>query len=385
MGHNGGFCAALMTTPFTHLGSLSVEQFLADYWQKKPLLIRQALPGFISPLAPEEIAGLALEEEVESRLVIEAPKAGKPLQSEWHLEHGPVPDERFATLPASHWTVLVQAVDQMFPAVQELLNQFRFIPNWRLDDVMVSYATTGGGVGPHFDYYDVFLLQGQGTRLWRVGGLVDDATPLREDTDMKILTDFACQEEWLLEPGDMLYLPPNVAHWGIAQSDDCVTYSVGFRAPSESEMVLGFSQFVAEELSADQRFSDPDFPLQEDPGEIKPWVIEKFKQHLQALLNNDAQLTEWVGRFATEVKRQSPPSAEVLEGLRLSPACRAAYVLQDDGVWLFVNGELATCSLALAKVICSYGPIEPGQYGPEDQELIEQMLEAGWLNDSADH
>lgn len=183
----------------------------------------------------------------------------------------------------------------------------------------------------------------------------------------------------------MLYLPPNVAHWGIAQSDDCVTYSVGFRAPSESEMVLGFSQFVAEELSADQRFSDPDFPLQEDPGEIKPWVIEKFKQHLQALLNNDAQLTEWVGRFATEVKRQSPPSAEVLEGLRLSPACRAAYVLQDDGVWLFVNGELATCSLALAKVICSYGPIEPGQYGPEDQELIEQMLEAGWLNDSADH
>lgn len=385
MGHNGDFCAALMTSPLTHLGTLSVAEFLANYWQKKPLLIRQALPGFISPLAPEEIAGLALEEEVEARLVIETPQAAGPLQSDWHLEHGPLPDERFTSLPASHWTVLVQAVDQIFPAVQELLNRFRFIPNWRLDDVMVSYATTGGGVGPHFDYYDVFLLQGQGKRLWRVGGVVNETTPLRDDTDMKILTDFTVLDEWVLEPGDLLYLPPNVAHWGIAQSDDCVTYSVGFRAPSESEMLLGFSQFVAEELSADQRFADPELPLQEDPGEIKPWVIEQFKQRLQALMSNEAQLTEWVGRFATEVNRQSPPSAEVLEGLRLSPACRAAYVAQEEGVMLFVNGELAYCSLALAKAICSYGPIEPEQYGAEDQELIEQMLEAGWLNDSADH
>lgn len=374
-----------MTSPFTHLGSLPVAEFLADYWQKKPLLIRQALPGFICPLAPEEIAGLALEEEVESRLVIETPKPAGPLHSEWHLEHGPLPDERFATLPPSHWTVLVQAVDQIFPQVQTLLNQFRFIPNWRLDDVMVSYASQGGGVGPHFDYYDVFLLQGQGTRLWRVGERVDESTPLRDDTDMKILQSFTTSDEWVLEPGDLLYLPPNVAHWGIAQSDDCVTFSVGFRAPSDSEMLLGFSQFVAEELSADQRFSDPDLSLQEDPGEIKPWVLARFKQHLQALMDNEAQLTEWVGRFATEVKRQSPPSADLLEGLRLSPACRAAYVVQEEGVMLFVNGEMATCSQALAKAICSYEPIDMGQYGAEDQELIGQMLEAGWLNDSADH
>ena len=158
--------------PFTHLGSLPVAEFLADYWQKKPLLIRQALPGFICPLAPEEIAGLALEEEVESRLVIETPKPAGPLHSEWHLEHGPLPDERFATLPPSHWTVLVQAVDQIFPQVQTLLNQFRFIPNWRLDDVMVSYASQGGGVGPHFDYYDVFYCRGRARACgaWGAGG-----------------------------------------------------------------------------------------------------------------------------------------------------------------------------------------------------------------------
>lgn len=385
MRHNGGFCAVLMTKPLTHLGSIPVAQFLADYWQQKPLLIRQALPGFVSPLAPEEIAGLALEEEVEARLVVETPHASDPLLSQWQLEHGPLPDERFTSLPATHWTILVQAVDQIFPQVQELLNRFRFIPNWRLDDVMVSYATTGGGVGPHFDYYDVFLVQGLGKRLWRLGGPVDETSPLREDTDMNILQSFTTEEEWLLEPGDMLYLPPNIAHWGIAQSDDCVTYSVGFRAPSHSEMVLGFSQFVAEELSADQRFSDPHLQLQDDPGEIKPWVIEEFKQRLHSLMSNEVQLTEWLGQFATEIKRQSPPSAEVLDGLRLSPACRAAYVLQEEGVLLFVNGEMGYCSQALARAICSYQPIIAAEFGPEDQELIAQMLDMGWLNDSADH
>jgi 50S ribosomal protein L16 3-hydroxylase len=202
---------------------------------------------------------------------------------------------------------------------------------------------------------------------------------------MKILQEFDVEEEWVLAPGDLLYVPPNVGHWGIAQSDDCVTYSIGFRAPSQSEILLGFSQFVAEELSADQRFSDPELQTQEEPGEIKPWVIEKFKRHLQALINDDVQLTEWVGRFATEVKRQAPPSAEVLEGLRLSPACRAAYVVQDDGVLLFVNGEVASCSVALATALCSYQALIPSRYNAEDQELIEQMREAGWLNDSADH
>lgn len=382
MRHNGDFCAAIMTTPLTHLGTLSIEQFLADYWQKKPLLIRQALPGFISPLSPEEIAGLALEEEVESRLVVETPNPANPLLSDWQLEHGPLHDERFTTLPSSHWSVLVQAVDQIFPAVEELLNRFRFIPNWRLDDVMVSYAATGGGVGPHFDYYDVFLLQGQGSRLWQLGGHVDETSPLREDTDMKILQEFAMQEQWVLEAGDMLYLPPNFAHWGISQSDDCVTYSIGFRAPSHSELLLGFSQFVAEELSSDQRFSDPEMSLQQDPGEIKPWVLEKLKQQLQTLLTDDDLLTQWFGRFATEVKRQSPPSVEPPEGVCLNPGCRAAYIVQGDTALLFVNGEMAECSQALAKAICSHQIIVPEQFLEDDQELIVQMQEAGWLHDT---
>ncbi|MEY4588701.1 MAG: hypothetical protein RL497_777 [Pseudomonadota bacterium] len=373
-----------MTIPLTHLGPLSIQQFLAEYWQKKPLLIRQALPGFISPLSPEEIAGLALEEEVESRLVIETPHLD-PLNSAWQLEHGPLDEQRFASVPSSHWTVLVQAVDQMFPQVQALLNQFRFIPNWRLDDVMVSYAATGGSVGPHFDYYDVFLLQGQGRRLWRVGGVVSEASPLREDTEMKILQEFDTQEEWVLEPGDMLYLPPNVAHWGVSQSDDCVTYSIGFRAPSHSELLLGFSHFVAEELSSDERFSDPNMPLQQDPGEIQPWVLDKLKQQLQALVQDEVRLTEWFGRFATEVKREAPPSVEPPVGICLQAGCRAAYIMQGELALLFVNGEMAECSQVLAKAICSYQPIQPERFSEEDQELIVQMQEAGWIYDPEDN
>lgn len=371
-------------TSLTHLGSLSIEQFLAEYWQKKPLLIRQAFVGFSSPLSPEEIAGLALEEEVESRLVIETPLANKPLESQWQLEHGPLEETRFETLPKTHWSVLVQAVDQIFPQIQNLLNKFRFIPNWRLDDVMVSYAASGGGVGPHFDYYDVFLLQGAGQRLWKVGGHVSEDSPLRDDTEMKILQEFITEDEWILEPGDMLYLPPNIAHWGISQSDDCITYSIGFRAPSHSEMLLGFSHFVAEELSADQRFSDPDLPLQQDPGEIKPWVLARYKQELQALLSDEERLTEWFGRFVTEVKRQTPPSVEPPAGVCLNPGCRAAYVVQEVSALLFVNGELAECSVELARAICSYQPFAPEEFSVEDQELIEQMQEAGWLNDPED-
>lgn len=372
-----------MTQPLTHLGAMPVEQFLKDYWQKRPLLIRQALPGFTSPLEPEEIAGLALEEEVESRLVIETP-AVDALNSQWAVEHGPLDEARFASLPKSHWTVLVQAVDQMFPQIQELLNQFRFIPNWRLDDVMVSYAAKGGGVGPHFDYYDVFLLQGQGQRLWRIGGFAGENSPRRDDTEMNILAEFATEQEWQLEAGDMLYLPPNVSHWGISQSDDCITYSIGFRAPSTSELLLGFSHFVAEELSADQRFEDPELQLQEDPGEIKPWVLDKFKRQLQEVLDNQDQLVEWFGRFATESKRQSPPSVEAPQGVCLMAGVRAAYVVQEGGALLFINAEMAQCSLALARAICSYQPLQMDDFNADDQELIAQLQEAGWLNDPDD-
>jgi 50S ribosomal protein L16 3-hydroxylase len=210
--------------PLEQLGDMPIETFLRDYWQKKPLLIRQAYPGFELPIDGDELAGLALEEEVESRIVLEHGK------TPWELRHGPFDEQTFSQLPESHWTLLVQAVDQWVPEIHELLQDFQFIPGWRLDDIMISYASDKGSVGPHFDYYDVFLLQGMGKRRWRIGQHCDSGSELVEGTPLKLLRNFETTDEWVLEPGDMLYIPPGIAHWGIAEGE-CITCSIGFRAP----------------------------------------------------------------------------------------------------------------------------------------------------------
>lgn len=366
--------------PLTHLGQMPIADFIRDYWQQKPLLIRQAFPGFISPLSPEEIAGISLEEDAESRLVIETPNPSNPLASQWQLEHGPLPEARFSELPSKNWTLLVQAVDQMFPEVHQLLNHFRFIPNWRLDDIMVSFAVEGGGVGPHFDYYDVFLLQGQGRRHWRLGEKATAESPLREDTDLKILTEFNTTEDWVLEPGDLLYIPPNIPHWGIAL-DDCITYSVGFRAPSFSDILLEYSQAASETLAADARFSDPNFLPQNNPGEIHPQAIAQLETILKRCLDDKNQLIEWFGRYMTERRRLAPEAEAASQGLRLNAQSRAAYWPTAQGAWLFVNGESAECSLALAQALCAYNDIQPQQFSASDQAVIAEALEAGWLTE----
>jgi 50S ribosomal protein L16 3-hydroxylase len=189
------------------LNNFDVETFLQEYWQQKPLLIRNAFADWANPLEPDELAGLACEPEVESRLVVGA-------QGSWAVEHGPLAEARFAALGQEPSTLLVQAVDHHVPEVAALLAPFRFIPNWRIDDVMVSYATDGGGVGPHFDQYDVFLIQGHGQRRWRVGQLCDDNSPLLPHDELRLLADFQATDEWLLEPGDILYVPPRIAHDG---------------------------------------------------------------------------------------------------------------------------------------------------------------------------
>jgi len=193
------------------LGGLTPERFLAEYWQKRPLLVRQAIPGFKSPLSADELAGLACEPEVESRLILE--KGGS---RPWQLEHGPFEEERFATLPESHWTLLVQRVNHWVPAVADLLDHFAFLPSWRLDDIMISYAADQGSVGPHTDQYDVFLLQGAGRRRWQIDASVTDESPLLDHPDLRILAQFHATDEWVLEPGDLLYLPPGLAHYGVA-------------------------------------------------------------------------------------------------------------------------------------------------------------------------
>ena len=220
-----------MNNSLALLNQLTPSEFLAEYWQKKPLLIRQAIPNFQGLLTPNELAGLACEEEAQSRIV-------QNIDDTWHLTHGPFDEDTLTSLPEKDWTLLVQYVNHHLPEVAELLSQFNFIPHARLDDLMISYAPTGGSVGPHIDSYDVFLLQGSGKRRWKINAQPD--LTLVEDVPLRILKQFTAEQEWVLAPGDMLYLPPNIAHHGVSEDDDCMTYSIGFRVPKTQELIQGF-------------------------------------------------------------------------------------------------------------------------------------------------
>lgn len=320
--------------------NLLPADFLSHYWQKKPLLIRQAIPGFQSPVSAEELAGLALDEQVESRLVIEQG------ETPWELKNGPFNEEDFAQLPHSHWTLLVQAVDHWLPEVKGLLQHFDQIPRWRLDDVMISYAPEGGSVGPHYDQYDVFLLQGQGQRRWQVGAICDDSTPCLSGTKLRILKDFTAVDEYVLEPGDMLYLPPGYAHWGTALNE-CQTISIGFRAPSHADIAAEFGQFISEHLPDSLRYRDPDLTAAAHPGLIDTQAIERARQALVSHLTDD-NLGRWLGRYMTEPKYldQAPSSLcmdfpairqAVKQGMPLVTALSSRFAYQPD--WLFVDSR----------------------------------------------
>lgn len=288
------------------LGGLTPEKFLTEYWQKKPLLIKQAIPNFKGLVSPDELAGLACEEEVQSRIV-------EDIKGKWHASHGPFDDADFARLPETpspdhRWTLLVQSVNHHLPEAAELLQQFNFIPHARLDDLMVSYAPDGGGVGPHFDSYDVFLLQGQGKRLWRISEQTD--LDIIEGAPLRILQKFDTAQEWLIESGDMLYLPPHLAHWGIAVSDgaeDCMTYSIGFRAPKHQELATEFFGFMQDKLNQDKLvltgiYQDSDLTLQEHPAEIGSAMISKVSEILQKIKWSETDVAEFLGTYLSDPK-----------------------------------------------------------------------------------
>lgn len=338
--------------------------FLRDHWQKRSLLIRNPWRNWVNPLAPDELAGLACEDEVESRLIRQA-------RGRWTLEHGPLSAARFARLGDKRWTLLVQAVDHWVPGVAALIDPFRFIPNWRIDDVMVSYATDQGGVGPHFDQYDVFLIQGLGTRRWRVGGRCDKATPLLPHDDLRLLAAFEPVDEWLLGPGDILYVPPGVAHDGIAVGGDCMTYSVGFRAPSRSELIADWCDHLPAEIDDDDRYADPDLVAQANPGEIAPAAIAQMQAMVAEAMSDRAAFARWAGRFATTPKSvdatgqsETPIEADQLRAalaagtaIVRNPASRFAFVREEAGaVTLFVDGEAFDCTgpaAVVAEQLCA--------------------------------
>jgi 50S ribosomal protein L16 3-hydroxylase len=347
------------------LGEIGERRFLREYWQRKPLLIRQALPGFRSPLTPDELAGLALEEEVESRLVLERGRKGP-----WELRNGPFTEEDFAKLPKTRWSLLVQAVDQWVPEVHALRAHFDFLPAWRFDDLMISYAPDQGGVGPHFDHYDVFLLQAMGPRRWRIGPACTDATPVRTDTSLRILEHFETLEEFVLEPGDMLYIPPGVSHWGIAEGE-CMTYSVGFRAPSHAEILVDIANGAAQRLDEGLRYMDPPLARGVQDGEIPPAALRRVQRVLQELAADTELVREWFGRYMTQRKYADLDiTPESLPGdlrvwlraggvLARHPASRFAWSGAASALMLFVDGEALPCDdVQIARLLCSRAPLD---------------------------
>jgi 50S ribosomal protein L16 3-hydroxylase len=379
-------------TPLQLLGGLTAREFMRDYWQKKPLLVRQAIPGFESPISPDELAGLALEEEIESRLVIE--HGERP----WELRRGPFAEDAFSQLPERDWTLLVQAVDQFVPEVAELLEEFKFLPKWRIDDVMISFAAPGGGVGPHFDNYDVFLLQGFGKRRWQIGQMCNSDSPLLAHADLKILAEFAQTEEWVLEPGDMLYLPPLLAHCGIAE-DDCMTYSVGFRAPSAAEVLTHFTDFLGQFLPDEERYSDAGAQPTDDPTQIQRDSLDRLKALLNEHMSDERLLMTWFGQFMTE-----PRYPELIAGTEIdeeaflagledgavlirNPSARLAWSEVGEDLVLFASGQsrLLSASLReLLKLVCAADALHIDNLGPwlaadEGRNLLVELVKQGSL------
>jgi 50S ribosomal protein L16 3-hydroxylase len=335
---------------------------------------------------------LALEEEVESRLVIEHG------EHPWELRRGPFAEEAFAELPERDWTLLVQAVDQFVPEVAELLEQFKFLPKWRIDDVMISFAAPGGGVGPHFDNYDVFLLQGYGKRRWQVGQMCNSDSLLLQHTDLKILAEFAQTEEWVLEPGDMLYLPPLLAHCGTAE-DDCMTYSVGFRAPSAAEVLTHFTDFLGQFLPEEERYSDADSQPTSDPHQIQRDALDRLKALLNEHMGDERLLMTWFGQFMTE-----PRYPELIAGIEIdedgflgsledgavlvrNPSARLAWSEVGDDLVLFASGQSRLLSAGLRellKLICSADALHIDNLGQwlvddEGRNLLLELVKQGSL------
>ena len=327
-----------MKNKLTMLSGLTVNEFLRDYWQKKPLLIRQAFPQFEGLLDSRELIGLACEEDVQARLITQA-------RGKFDLLHSPFEAGDFNNLGKSKWTVLVQGVNHHLPEAAELLKHFSFIPHARLDDLMVSYAPKGGGVGPHFDPYDVFLLQGMGHRRWQISTQADRT--LIEGAPLRILKDFRIEQEWVLEAGDMLYLPPQCAHNGIAE-DDCMTYSIGFRTPAYQELAEQFLVYLQDRITVDGLYADPELKTQSHPSEISSAMLDQVAHAIKQVRWDKQDIANFLGCYLSEPKAHiffDAPDPQL--GL-----VKFRQALQKNGVklnltsqmlchngWIFINGE----------------------------------------------
>jgi len=369
-------------TKHTLLGGLTPQRFLRDYWHKKPLLIRQALPGFKPVLERDGLFALAAREDVESRLVSHA--GGR-----WQMQNGPF--DKLPPVTRGKWTILVQGVNLHLDAADALLQQFRFIPDARLDDLMISYATDGGGVGPHFDSYDVFLLQAHGKRHWRIGAQRD--LTLREGVPLKILQSFIPEQEFVLEPGDMLYLPPHYAHDGDAVGE-CMTYSIGFRAPSHQELGEAFLQFMAESIDLPGRYADADLAPSRHPARIDRPMLTRIESALRKIRFTQNDVAIFLGEYLSEPKANvffEPPArplalerfkrAAIKRGIVLSRKTRMLYCNKQ----VFINGESFTTTPRDRRILAALADARtlPGSAietaSGDVQDALHVWYKADWL------
>ncbi len=366
------------------LGGLSPQTFMKRHWQKKPLLIRQALPGFTPVLDRAALFELAGRDEVESRLIALDQKKG---QAVWRMRHGPMERRSLPALKQAAWTLLVQGVDLHHQGVHDLLQQFRFVPEGRLDDVMISYASDGGGVGPHFDSYDVFLLQAQGQRRWQIGRQKD--LTLRDNVPLKILANFVPEQTFVLEPGDMLYLPPGYAHDGVAVGGDCMTYSIGFRSPKRGELARELLQRLAEDAAdevGDALYRDAKQPAVSTPGAMPAALQDFARGALQAALKDPLALPRLLGEYLSEPKSnvwfEAGAEAALDDGLELDHRSRMMY----DEHHIFINGESYRASGRDAKLMRQLADArrldarDMAKASPAAVALLQDWSDDGWLH-----
>ncbi|MBC3862292.1 cupin domain-containing protein [Undibacterium jejuense] len=370
------------STPLPLLGGLSADQFFSEYWHKKPLVIRQAIPAFAPLLTPAELFELAAQDDVESRLI-------SFFKKHWEMKNGPI--NKLPLKEKKDWTLLVQGVNLHHEAADNLLRQFRFIPDARLDDLMISYAADGGGVGPHFDSYDVFLLQAHGQRRWQIGAQKD--LSLIEGMPLKILSNFTPEQEFVLEPGDMLYLPPQYAHDGVAIGE-CMTYSIGFRAPSHQELGQSFLNFMSDTIELPGRYQDPELQATSHPAEISQEMVEKIAAEIAKIKFSEEDITIFIGEYLSEPKSnvffdspEKPLSPKRFaqnaqkRGLKLALKTSMLY----KGKHVFINGESFAVQKEDAKLLTKLAN-DRCLSGEDLSETTEDVLEAfclwyedGWL------
>ena len=373
-------------------GNLTVAEFLRDYWQQKPLLIKGGFKQFQDPLTADELAGLALDENVESRVV-------SNINKQWDMQSGPFED--FAAFGEQNWTLLVQAVDHWHPPAATLLDPFRFIPNWRIDDLMVSFSTEGGGVGPHLDQYDVFIIQGQGKRHWRVGMPDNSLTQLCPHPRLLQVSPFNACIDVITEPGDILYIPPGCPHDGISL-ENSLNYSVGFRAPAQKDLLTGLADYLLDHDLTGSRFGDAGRQQAQSVGAISKQDLTQVQQLLQQLVSDDNLLPHWFGGLITRAKHEldlnepephygSDEIAEYLEeGSVLSRlgGLRCCYFQQDDrsDILLFINGDeirLPPSERLTAQLLCDFTELDQSQNqhfcsSPERTMLLTSLINQGY-------